>query len=155
MILPTTYIAALLLSLVSMICWGSWANTFKLTKKWRFELFYFDYTFGVLLVALIAAWTLRTIKRERSVRVGAERAAVQSHRLAQTNAAFGHAGTSTEAISTAIHEPLHWLRAGSGVFFLSALPVLNDSFASSSCFIIFCRRCFLVANLVGGSTPSK
>jgi signal transduction histidine kinase/CheY-like chemotaxis protein len=71
-----------------------------------------------VVVALIATWTLRTIKRERSVRVGAERAAVQSHRLAQTNAAFGHAGTSTEAISTAIHEPLHWLRAGSGVFFL-------------------------------------
>jgi glucose uptake protein len=60
MILPTTYIAALLLSLVSMICWGSWANTFKLTKKWRFELFYFDYTFGVLLVALIAAFTFGT-----------------------------------------------------------------------------------------------
>ena len=68
--------------------------------------------------ALLGAWVLRTIKRERSARVAAERAAAQSHRLAQTNAAFGHAATSTDAIATAIHEPLHWLRAGSGVFFL-------------------------------------
>ncbi|MBC7927599.1 MAG: AcrB/AcrD/AcrF family protein [Bryobacteraceae bacterium] len=57
MILPTTYLAALLLSILSMLCWGSWANTFKLTRKWRFELFYFDYAFGVMIAALIAAFT--------------------------------------------------------------------------------------------------
>jgi glucose uptake protein len=57
MILPTTYGAALLLTILSMVCWGSWANTQKLTGKWRFELFYFDYAFGVLLCALIAAFT--------------------------------------------------------------------------------------------------
>ena len=57
MILPTTYMAALLLSIVSMLCWGSWANTSKLTKKWRFELFYFDYSFGVVIAAVIAAFT--------------------------------------------------------------------------------------------------
>lgn len=50
--------------------------------------------------------------------MAAERAAAQSHRLAQTTAAFGHARTSSEAIATAIHEPLHWLRAAAGVFFL-------------------------------------
>lgn len=42
----------------SMICWGSWANTYKLTGAWRFELFYFDYAFGVLLAATIYAFTL-------------------------------------------------------------------------------------------------
>src|ERR1700689_1360153 len=57
MILPTTYEAALLLLIVSMFCWGSWANTQKLTGKWRFELFYYDYSAGVLLGALIAAFT--------------------------------------------------------------------------------------------------
>jgi glucose uptake protein len=40
-----------------MIFWGSWANTFKLTKKWRFELFYFDFSIGLLLAAVIAAYT--------------------------------------------------------------------------------------------------
>jgi glucose uptake protein len=57
MILPTTYATALLLTILSMICWGSWANTFKMTKKWRFELFYFDYSFGVLLAGIVAAFT--------------------------------------------------------------------------------------------------
>ena len=57
MILPTTYATAMLLTILSMICWGSWANTFKLTKNWRFELFYFDFSFGVLIAALVAAFT--------------------------------------------------------------------------------------------------
>ena len=57
MILPQTYGAALLLTLVSMLCWGSWANTFKLAGKWRFELFYYDYSLGVLVAATIFALT--------------------------------------------------------------------------------------------------
>ena len=56
MILPTTYAVALLLLILSMICWGSWANTFKLARNWRFELFYFDYAIGVVIAALIAAF---------------------------------------------------------------------------------------------------
>jgi len=39
MILPQTYTAALFLMILSMICWGSWANTYKLAGKWRFELY--------------------------------------------------------------------------------------------------------------------
>ncbi len=57
MILPTTYLAALLLTILTMLCWGSWANTTKLTGRWRFELYYFDYALGVLLLAFIAAMT--------------------------------------------------------------------------------------------------
>jgi glucose uptake protein len=57
MILPTTYLAALLLLILSMICWGSWANTQKLVGKWRFELFYYDYSLGVIICAVIAAYT--------------------------------------------------------------------------------------------------
>ena len=68
MILPATYLAALLLTLLTMICWGSWANTFKLTGKWRFELFYFDYSFGVLLAATIMAFTLGEMGEELSFR---------------------------------------------------------------------------------------
>jgi glucose uptake protein len=64
MILPTTYLAALLLSILSMICWGSWANTFKLSKNWRFELFYFDYALGVLIAAVVAAYTFGSMGDE-------------------------------------------------------------------------------------------
>lgn len=66
MILPTTYAAALLLTILTMLCWGSWANTFKLTRNWRFELFYFDYAFGVLVAALIAAFTFGSLGMELS-----------------------------------------------------------------------------------------
>src|SRR5262245_32167253 len=62
MMIPGTYAIALLLTVVSMLCWGSWANTMKLTGKWRFELFYFDYSFGVLLCAIIAAFTFGSME---------------------------------------------------------------------------------------------
>lgn len=57
MILPQTYAVALMLMIFSMLCWGSWANTYKLAGKWRFELFYFDYAFGVVIAAAIYALT--------------------------------------------------------------------------------------------------
>jgi len=66
MILPATYNGALLLIILSMICWGSWANTFKLAGKWRFELFYYDYTLGVLLAAIVAAYTFGSMGSDLS-----------------------------------------------------------------------------------------
>jgi glucose uptake protein len=56
MILPQTYLAALLVTILSMLCWGSWANTFK-ASKWRFELYYFDFAIGMLAFGLIIAFT--------------------------------------------------------------------------------------------------
>lgn len=47
--------------IVSMVCWGSWANTYKLTGKWRFELYYFDYALGLLAMALLFAFTLGSL----------------------------------------------------------------------------------------------
>src|SRR6476619_1201640 len=61
MTLPQTYFATLALTILSMLCWGSWANTFKMAGKWRFELFYFDFAFGVMLAALAVAMTLGTL----------------------------------------------------------------------------------------------
>ena len=44
---------------VTMLCWGSWANTQKLvSKEWRFQLFYWDYAIGVFLLSLLLAFTL-------------------------------------------------------------------------------------------------
>jgi glucose uptake protein len=57
MILPQTYSAALFLMILCMLCWGSWANTYKLAGKWRFEMFYFDFAFGLLLAAFLYAFT--------------------------------------------------------------------------------------------------
>jgi len=56
MILPQTYAAALCLMILSMLCWGSWANTYK-ASRWRFELYYFDFSVGLLAVAFLIAIT--------------------------------------------------------------------------------------------------
>jgi glucose uptake protein len=48
----------LVLMAIGMICWGSWANTFKLAGKWRFELYYFDFALGLMLFALLYGVTL-------------------------------------------------------------------------------------------------
>ena len=38
-----SYSTAVLFCIVTMICWGSWANTQKLSSKsWAFQLFYWD-----------------------------------------------------------------------------------------------------------------
>ena len=66
MIVPTTHTIALLLAILTMIAWGSWANTYKLSGKWRFELFYYDYSFGVVLLAVAAAFTLGSMGNELS-----------------------------------------------------------------------------------------
>jgi glucose uptake protein len=54
-----SYSTAILLCIITMLCWGSWANTTKLSSsKWRFELFYWDYAFGILILSLIMAFTI-------------------------------------------------------------------------------------------------
>ena len=52
---PThTHSAQLAFMLLSMVCWGSWANTLKLTPGWPLQLFYWDYVIGILLGSV--AW---------------------------------------------------------------------------------------------------
>jgi glucose uptake protein len=58
MFVPLTFSIALVMMIASTICWGSWANTYKLTQGYRFELFYWDYAIGVLVISLLCALTL-------------------------------------------------------------------------------------------------
>jgi glucose uptake protein len=59
MFIISTYPVAVLFCVITMLCWGSWANTQKIAgKKWRFELFYWDYVIGVVLFSLFSALTL-------------------------------------------------------------------------------------------------
>lgn len=59
MFIPQTYSLAVVLCIVTMLCWGSWGNTQKLAgKSWRFELFYWDYVIGILLFSLLLGFTL-------------------------------------------------------------------------------------------------
>ena len=58
MFTPDSFGIALLMMVATTVCWGSWANTYKLTKGYRFELFYWDYAIGIVLVSLVFALTL-------------------------------------------------------------------------------------------------
>jgi len=59
MFIVENYGLAILLCVVTMLCWGSWANTTKLTSKhWRFELFYWDYGLGILITTVLFAITI-------------------------------------------------------------------------------------------------
>lgn len=51
---------AIFLCIITMMGWGSWANTQKLAGKedWPFELYYWDYAIGVFLTGILFALTL-------------------------------------------------------------------------------------------------
>lgn len=54
MFIVNSYTLAIIFCFITMICWGSWGNTQKLaSKNWRYELYYWDYTIGILLFALL------------------------------------------------------------------------------------------------------
>jgi len=53
MFLPETYAVTLALMILSMLCWGSWANTLKLCPNFRFQLFYWDYSLGLFLASIL------------------------------------------------------------------------------------------------------
>lgn len=59
------YSLAVIFCFITMLCWGSWANTQKLAEKtWRFELFYWDYVIGIVLFSVISALTLGSFGAE-------------------------------------------------------------------------------------------
>jgi glucose uptake protein len=65
MVLVQNYGLAVFLCTVAMICWGSWQNTQNLIgKSWRFEHYYWDFSIGILLFALLMAFTFGSIGNE-------------------------------------------------------------------------------------------
>jgi glucose uptake protein len=61
MFTPQSFAVALAMMVTSTICWGSWANTYKGVKNYRFELFYWDYAVGIFLASLILALTMGSL----------------------------------------------------------------------------------------------
>lgn len=59
MIVITNYPLAVVVSFLTMLCWGSWANTQKLaTQSVPTTIFYRDYTYGILILSILLAFTL-------------------------------------------------------------------------------------------------
>jgi glucose uptake protein len=55
---PQSSSTALLMMVVAVICWGSWADTFRSAKEYRLELFGWDYAIGIFLASLVYAYTM-------------------------------------------------------------------------------------------------
>lgn len=65
MFIVNSYALAVIFCFVTMLCWGSWGNTQKLaSKSWRYELFYWDYVIGMLVFALLIAFTMGSFGSE-------------------------------------------------------------------------------------------
>ncbi|HZQ69318.1 MAG TPA: GRP family sugar transporter [Terriglobales bacterium] len=66
MFTPDNLNLALMMMITSAICWGSWANTYKGVKNYRFELFYWDYAVGIFLISLVLAMTMGSTGHDAS-----------------------------------------------------------------------------------------
>src|SRR6476620_5172252 len=66
MFTPESFGIALGMMITAAVCWGSWANTFKGVKNYRFELFYWDYAIGIFLISLVLALTMGSTGNDAS-----------------------------------------------------------------------------------------
>lgn len=65
MFIVNSYLLAVVFCFITMLCWGSWGNSQKLAaKSWRYELFYWDYVIGMVLFALLIAFTMGSFGTE-------------------------------------------------------------------------------------------
>src|SRR5580658_3232173 len=76
---PSSLSIALLMMITSAVCWGSWANTYKGVKGYRFELFYWDYAVGIFLISLVLAFTMGSTGHDSSSFLNNVRAADASN----------------------------------------------------------------------------
>ena len=61
MFIIENYSTAIFFCVITMLCWGSWANTQKLSPQWRFELFYWDYVIGIVLFTVLFGLTAGSV----------------------------------------------------------------------------------------------
>jgi glucose uptake protein len=66
MFTPSSLGIALMMMITSAVCWGSWANTYKGVKSYRFELFYWDYAVGIFVISLVLAFTMGSTGNDAS-----------------------------------------------------------------------------------------
>lgn len=86
MFAPSAFAVALVMVVLSTVFWGSWANTYKLTRNYRFELFYWDYAIGIVLISIVLALTMG------SARGGETAFLANLHGAATSNLVFAAAG---------------------------------------------------------------
>lgn len=62
MFIVDSYSLAVVFCFITMLCWGSWANTQKMaSRSWRYELFYWDYVIGMVIFSALLALTMGSV----------------------------------------------------------------------------------------------
>ena len=65
MFIVNSYSLAVIFCVITMLCWGSWANTMNLKpKSWPNPLFYWDYCLGIVLFTLLLGLTMGSFGQE-------------------------------------------------------------------------------------------
>jgi glucose uptake protein len=134
MVLVDNYPLAVVFFVLTMICWGSWSNTQKLAEKtWRFELFYWDFALGLVLLSIVAGLTLGTFGSEgRTFSRDLAQASAASIGWAMLGGAVWNAGNlllvaaiaeAGMAVAFPVGGGIAWL---GGILFNFILEVLGD-----------------------------
>lgn len=155
MLLPSTVQSALLLLVLSFVCLGSWANFFK-TSRWRYELFYFDFAIGAVLLAVIAAYSLGMLGTDMSFQDRMVVAGTRSEALAVcAGLAFGLgnllllAGIALEGMAIAFPFAFSLAFLIAAALHLQATALLGSSIVIVLYLISFCS---MFAAAVSGTT---
>ena len=65
MYIVDSYGLAVVFCIITMLGWGSWANTLKMSSKsWEFPLYYWDYSIGIVLTTLLFGFTFGSMGEE-------------------------------------------------------------------------------------------
>jgi glucose uptake protein len=65
MYIVDSYSLAVVFCIITMLGWGSWANTLKMSpKKWEFPLYYWDYSIGLIITTMLFGFTFGSIGTE-------------------------------------------------------------------------------------------
>jgi len=142
-----SYSIAVFLCVLAMLCWGSWQNTYKLAGPvWRFELYYWDFAFGILLLSVVVALTLGSWgDTGRSFVTDIKQAAPRNIASAMLGGAIWNLGTLLLTAAIAIAGMSVAFPIGGGIGWILgivvnyiAVPIGNPLllFAGSACIVV-------------------
>lgn len=139
MFIISSYPLAVFFCVITMLCWGSWANTQKLAgQNWRFELFYWDYVIGIVLLSLVSALTLGSIGSEgRSFLADLRQASEENLWSAFVGGVVFNAANILVAASISIAGMAVAFPVGIGLALILGVLVNYDPSASGSPVLIF------------------
>lgn len=120
------YSIAIGLCFLAMVCWGSWQNTRNVAGlNWRFELFYWDFVAGILILSLLMAFTFGSFGSEgRSFIEDVRQASLKNIGYAMLGGAIWNIGTLLLTAGIAIAGMSVAFPIGGGIGWILGIVIL-------------------------------